>query len=113
MLVSRNTAAFVNEIVSIKLINGEEVIGRLVEYSPPHLSLSQPKMLVLTFEEGQTAGTIVFVPYMFGIGNKETVSISLAGITTVHPAGKEAAEQYIKQTQDPDLTGIAASVLSR
>lgn len=95
MLIQKPAAT--GDIVSIKLISGEEIIGRLDEDTPEHVRLDRPKSVTIG-NEG-----LGMMPFMF-LSGSETVFIKHIHIIVMVMAEKSAADQYVQGT-----TGIALS----
>lgn len=93
MLINKGVAA--GEVVSIKLISGEEIIARLEEEGIQQVKISKP-LLVAAGPQG-----LGMMPFVF-LAAGETMSLKQDHIMTMNPAKKEAAEQYLQGT-----TGIA------
>ena len=83
------------DVVSLKLINGDEIIARLD--SDDHNGITVTKPLAITVGP-QGLG---MMPWIF-LGNKETVTIKREHIFVMVPSKKDAADQYMQGT-----TGIA------
>jgi hypothetical protein len=93
MLISKGAA--VGETVSIKLISGEEIIGRLDEDTAECIKLNRPKSVSIG------AQGLGMMPFMF-LGGSDNVTIKHSHIIVMVPAEKSAADQYVQGT-----TGIA------
>lgn len=85
------------EIVSIKLISGEEIIGRLDEDTSDFVKLDRPKSVTIT-KDG-----LGMMPFMF-LSGSDTFTIKHSHVIVMVPAEKSAADQYLQGT-----TGIALS----
>ena len=83
------------DVVSVKLVNGDEIIARLDAEDQTGITISKPLAITMS---SQGLGMI---PWLF-LGAKETLSIRKEHYFVAVPAKKEAAEQYIQST-----TGIA------
>ena len=83
------------DVVSIKLINGDELIARLEKDDQNGYTINRP--LALTMQNGGLG----MIPWVF-LGAKETMTLSKDHVFIVMPAKKEAADQYMQGT-----TGIA------
>ena len=83
------------DVVSIKLINGDEIISRFESEDVDTISISRPLALTMS---GQGLGMI---PYMF-LAAKDTITIKQQFVMVIAPAKKDAADQYLTGT-----TGIA------
>lgn len=95
MLISKGAA--VGETVSIKLISGEEIIGRLDEDTTEFIKLNRPKSVSIG------AQGLGMMPFMF-LGGSDNVTIKHSHIIVMVPAEKSSADQYVQGT-----TGIALS----
>lgn len=83
------------DVVSIKLISGEEIIARLEEDTADSVKISKPLAVTLG---PQGLGMI---PFMFLV-NKDEVTLKHQHILAMGPSKKDAADQYMQGT-----TGIA------
>ena len=93
MLISKPYA--VGDVVSIKLINGDEIIARLDKEGTDEITISRPLALTMS---GQGLGMI---PWIF-LGSKDTITLKKEHVFAMVPSKKEAADQYMQGT-----TGIA------
>ena len=93
MLIQKPVAE--GDVVSIKLINGDEIITRLEKETPEEITISRPLALTMS---GQGLGMI---PWVF-LGAKDTMTIKREHYFVMLPSKKEAADQYMQGT-----TGIA------
>jgi hypothetical protein len=93
MLIQKPVAS--GDIVSIKLISGEEIIGRLDDDTTECIKLNRPKSVSI----GQQG--LGMMPFMF-LGGADNVTIKHNHIIVMVPAEKSAADQYVQGT-----TGIA------
>ena len=83
------------DVVSIKLVNGDEIIARLDADDQNGLTITKPLAITMS---SQGLGMI---PWVF-LGSKNTMTIKHEHYFVVMPAKKEAATQYTEST-----TGIA------
>lgn len=82
-------------VVSIKLINGEEIIARFDKEDQHGITVTKP----LTVSLG--AQGLGMIPFVF-LGEKETITLQRSHIIAWMPSKKDAADQYMQGT-----TGIA------
>ena len=82
-------------IVSLKLVNGDELIARYEEETTDTITIDKPKAL--------TAGPqgLGMIPWLF-LGDKDTITLQKSHVFAVVPSKKDAADQYLEGT-----TGIA------
>lgn len=83
------------EIISIKLVNGDEIIGRFDSENNDEVKIERP--LAITIGP-QGLG---MMPWMF-LGSKDIVTLKKQHVMAMMPSKKEAADQYMQGT-----TGIA------
>jgi len=83
------------DVVSIKLINGDELIARLEKDNLEGYTINRPLALTMS------GGGLGMIPWVF-LGAKETMTLKREHVFIVMPAKKEAADQYMQGT-----TGIA------
>ena len=83
------------DVVSLKLINGDEIIARLESDDDKSITITKPLAI--------TAGPqgLGMIPWVF-LGNKETFTLKKEHVFVMVPSKKEAADQYMQGT-----TGIA------
>jgi hypothetical protein len=85
------------DVVSIKLLNGDEIIARYEDENSDEITISRP-LAVTVGPQG-----LGMMPWIF-LGNKEKFTLKKSHIFVTVPSKKEAADQYIQGT-----TGIALS----
>ena len=93
MLLEKPMAS--GDVVSLKLINGDEIIARLESDDDKGITITKPLAI--------TAGPqgLGMIPWVF-LGNKETFTLKKEHVFVMVPSKKEAADQYMQGT-----TGIA------
>jgi hypothetical protein len=84
-----------NDIVSLKLVNGDEIIARFEEETNETITINRPKALTVT------AQGLGMIPWMF-LGDKDTMTLKKSHVFVMVPSNKDAADQYTEGT-----TGIA------
>ena len=95
MLISKPIAD--GDVVSIKLINGDEIIARLEKDDQNGYTINRPLALTMS------GGGLGMIPWMF-LGDKDTMTLNKTHVFAMVPSKKEAADQYLSGT-----TGIALS----
>ena len=93
MLIDKGLST--GDIVSIKLSNGDEIIGRLESESVNEVRIERPLAITLG---PQGLG---MMPWMF-LSAKDVYTLQKIHIYAMQPSKKEAADQYMQGT-----TGIA------
>ncbi len=82
------------EIVSIKLITGEEIVTKVVDIRENELIVSYPLITVMTEDPNNPAKTrVMFAPWMVSIDG-ERVHITKDKIIYVGDSSEEAANSY-------------------
>jgi len=82
-------------VVSIKIINGDEIIARYESEDATTVTINRPLALTM----GQ--GGLGMIPWVF-LGDAETITLQKSHLFFVIPSKKDAADQYVQGT-----TGIA------
>jgi hypothetical protein len=84
-------------VVSIKIINGDEIIARYEDETPTTVTINKPLALTMG------AQGLGMIPWVF-LGDADTVTLQKSHLFFVIPSKKDAADQYMQGT-----TGIALS----
>jgi hypothetical protein len=96
----------VGDVISLKMISGEEVIGKLVKEDMSSLTIARPLSIAMTPKGPGLA------PVMFTVSPDAEYTINKSVIVFQGETMKEIGEQYVFQT-----TGIqpvsAGSILTR
>jgi hypothetical protein len=82
----------INDVVSIKLSSGEELVGKLLEETPDTVTLSKPLMLSMT-QKGMG-----LAPYMFTVDPETKIKFNEKNIITMVRTMQSMASQYIQST---------------
>ena len=86
-----------NDVVSLKLVNGDEIIARFESEDSNGITINKPKALT------STPQGLGMIPWVF-LGDKDTMTIQKSHVFVMVPSKKDAADQYMEGT-----TGIALS----
>lgn len=93
MLINKGLAN--GEVVSIKLINGDEIIARFESENSDEILINRPLALTMS------AQGLGMIPWIF-LGDKDDVTLKKSHVFVMVPSKKDAADQYMQGT-----TGIA------
>lgn len=93
MLIQKPIAE--GDVVSIKLVNGDEIIARLEKDDSSGITINRPLALTMN------GGGLGMMPWIF-LGDRETITLRHEHVFVVVPSKKDAAAQYMQGT-----TGIA------
>jgi len=86
------------DVISIKIVTGEEVVTKLVSEANGNLTVSKPFVLGLT-QEG-----VGFMPFMLGVDDISEITLPSTAILAHAIARKELKDAYIQNT-----TGIVTA----
>ena len=86
------TPAQPNDTVTVKVLGGEEILGRLVEQTDTTITLHKP-LAIMMGPNGFGLG-----PFVMTASDVTEVVISKAHVLTTVKTDKKVADQYIKQT---------------
>jgi hypothetical protein len=91
MLLEKQTAS--GDVVTIKFMNGEEIIARLEEETEDTVKVTKP----LTVSLGPQG--LGMIPFLF-LGGKDTIVLKKQHIIAMCSSKKDAADQYRQSTTD-------------
>lgn len=98
MLIEKNLAPSVGDVVTIKLISGEEVVGRLQDLSAESVTLGKPiAVLIQPVENGQVG--LSFFPVMGSVEPEATLKFALSSLS-IRPVktGTNVTTSYTQMT---------------
>jgi hypothetical protein len=96
MLIQKKTVS-AGDIVSLRLVSGEEVVAKLKELTDKSVVLTKPVSAQLVMNApGQ--GGVVLMPFMLTIDEKTDIEVGLEKVVAMALSRKEAKDQYITQT---------------
>ena len=94
MLIDKGISS--GEVVSIKLVTGEEIIAKMIEETANEYKISKPLVLSV----GQQG--MGMIPMMFTVDQEKDLKISKSSVVLIASTEKQFANQYLQGT-----TGIA------
>lgn len=91
-----------NDVVTIKLSNGEEIVGKLVSHSGDNITLTRPLVFTLNPQTGQA----MLVPWLMSVDPKNThpIKINKQNVLATTKTIKEISDNYTQAT-----TGIVTA----
>jgi hypothetical protein len=98
MLIEKSSIVAINDIVTVKLISGEEIIGRLLDQSTDTITLGKPVMVALQPVDPHQMG-LSFMPVLGSV--EPDVTLQIAKLTlTIRPVktNKTITSKYIEMT---------------
>lgn len=93
MLIEKSIAA--GDVVSLKLVNGDEIIARFESETADEIKIDRPLALTMS------AQGLGMIPWVF-LADKSTMTLKKSHVFVMLPSKKDAADQYMQGT-----TGIA------
>ncbi len=98
MLLDKSTTVNINDIVSFKLISGEEIVGKLKDRNSDSIFISKPIQINVQ-PVSQSQMGIVFLPVLASAQDVQSVHIPLSAIA-VRPvkSSDDVRDNYIKAT---------------
>jgi hypothetical protein len=97
MLIEKNTNPDINDIVTIKLSSGEEIVGKLTQRTIDSVYLAKPIQIIMQPVAPKQMG-LAFHPVLGSVGDV-TMQFPLANLT-IRPVktGDDVARNYIQAT---------------
>lgn len=87
------TPAKLNDVVTLKLVGGDEVLGRLAdERTEQYVEISKP-LLVMMAQQG-----FGLVPYVLTAGPDAKIKIAANHVIAMTKTLEQVAKEYLKQT---------------
>lgn len=113
MLIEKHTLVAINDVVTVKLISGEELIGRLLAQSIDSVTLGKPVMVRLEPVSQQQMG-LSFLPVLGSVEPDASLRLATAGLS-IQPVktGKAITSSYIEMTSGLITPGGSANSLIR
>ena len=84
------------DVVTLKLISGEELIARFVSETSIDITINKPLSIMM-------AQGLGLIPWIF-LGDKDTITLKQSHVFAMVPSKRDAAKQYLEGT-----TGLALS----
>jgi hypothetical protein len=85
------------EVVTMRLVSGEEVVAKLSEETDKSYKVSRPMIITLS---GQGIG---MMPFVFTTPPDKNLEINKSAVTMISPTELNFADQYISGTTGIDL----------
>ncbi len=114
MLIDRGTTINVSDIVTVKLISGEEIVGKVIERTIDSFFLGKPVQISIQ-PVNQTQVGLAFLPVLGSCPETASIQIPLTAMA-IRPVktGDDVKRSYIQATSDivtptPHQTSIITS----
>lgn len=82
-----------NDVITFKLVSGEEVIGRFIEETDIAYSISKPMMLIPTPNQG-----LGLAPVSFSLNPQEKIMLNKHAVSIHGRTVTDLANQYMEKT---------------
>lgn len=103
----------VNDIVTIKLSNGDEVIAKVAEINEFKITVTKPLLMVLSQDPRTGQPGVQMAPFwMMGGDPVANYPINRSHIVVVVKANQDAATSYISQTTGLVMPGVAGGLIT-
>jgi hypothetical protein len=98
MLKEQNNNPIVGDIVTVKLVSGEEIVGKLADKSIDSIYISRPVQVAMQQVNANQVG-LAFLPVLGSINDSTTIQIPFSGMT-IRPVktNDEVKRNYIQAT---------------
>ena len=112
MLIEKSTIVAVNDVVTVKLVSGEEIVGRLTDQTAEVITLAKPVTISLHAVSDKQMG-LAFQPVLGSVEPDVTLRIPTAAMA-VHPVktGKSVAASYIQTTSGLITPGGGSGIIT-
>jgi hypothetical protein len=100
MLISKNYQK--NDVVTVKLVTGEELIGYYEEHDDTHVTMRKPVVPVPTQQ-----GSVGLAPYLMSsdyMTDNEKIMINGQAVVTISKTNKSFADAYSQQVSGLDMS---------
>lgn len=81
-----------NEVYSIKIANGDEIVAKVLSVNPDNIEVSHP-LTVLPGREG-----IQLVPSLFTVDLDSAITINMSNISMYTKASEKVCDSYLEST---------------
>ena len=104
MLIDKRHTPDINDIVTIKLVSGEEIVGRLMDRTGDAILLAKPVQIIMQPVNANQIG-LAFQPVLGSVNEHSTMQFSLT-LLAIRPikTNEDVTRNYIQAT-----TGLVAA----
>lgn len=109
MLIENQVAFKKDDVITLKITSGEEILAKVVEIKDDCIVVKNPVVLVMTQMQGGQ-GMVAMAPFMLGVEENQSIALYKNQIIVTAKARKDAVAQYIKTTTglDVPVTSVGA-----
>ena len=87
------TTMKLNDVVTVKMVGGDEVIGKLTDERTDNVIVLSKPLMVMMAQQG-----FGLVPYVLTAGPDATIQLDRKHVIAIVKSYDQVAKQYIKQT---------------
>jgi hypothetical protein len=105
--------SIVNEVVAVKLVNGQEIITKVVSHEGEVYTLARPYVLMLVRDPETGHPTVTFAPFSMGIDDDmhTTYEVLRSHMVTAPVAARaDAAKQYLTVTSGIEIASAGSLI---
>ena len=98
MIVNRSSIPSLNDVVTVKLVSGEEIVGKLVDHKIDGITLSNPIQISIQ-PIGPKQVALAFGPVLGSVSNVPAINIPTSAMA-IKPVktGEDVAKNYREAT---------------
>jgi hypothetical protein len=113
MLIEKRNAPEINDIVTIKLASGEEIVGKLTDRTAETVSLAKPVQIIMQPINAQQMG-LAFHPVLGSVQEHANVQFAMA-LLSIRPlkTSEDVIRNYIQATTSLLTPGAGVSLLKQ
>src|SRR3954464_7914636 len=113
MLTEKSSIVAINDVVTVKLLSGEEIVGRLTKLGEGSITLAKPVLITLQ-PMNQTQMGLAFQPVLGSVEPDTTLTIAETSIA-IKPVktGKQVLGNYIEMTSSIIPANVNANTILR
>lgn len=91
-----------NDVITLKLVTGEEIIGKLIEDRPETFKLTRPLVFTVNPQNGQA----MLIPWLMSVDPKDSTPIDIYknNVVMITKTVKQISDNYLQAT-----SGIVAA----
>ncbi len=91
------------DVVTIRLVSGEEIVGRLASDTETHLTLSKPISIGIQMV-GQNQAQLAFSPFMASVDDSGSLTFNKAALVTLPAKTREDVKKsYLTATSSIEM----------
>lgn len=96
----------VGDIISLKLISGEELIGKIKNINSSEFTINKPLILnvvAIPAQDGSMQHALQLSPFMFGLDEANDIKIPMTGFIAYTKTRNEMKQSYLQETSSIEV----------